>query len=65
LTTPVEAAAYPVELQEKVDAYLEALRFAAEPGTARLEEAMRYSLLAGGKRIRPVLALATAEAVGR
>jgi geranylgeranyl diphosphate synthase type II len=25
---------------------------------------MRYSLLAGGKRIRPVLALATAEAVG-
>jgi geranylgeranyl diphosphate synthase type II len=58
-------AAYPVELQEKVDAYLEALRFAAEPGTARLEEAMRYSLLAGGKRIRPVLTLATAEALGR
>jgi geranylgeranyl diphosphate synthase, type II len=60
-----ETAAYPGELQEKVDAYLEALRFAAEPGTARLEEAMRYSLLAGGKRIRPVLALATAEALGR
>jgi geranylgeranyl diphosphate synthase type II len=58
-------AAYPVELQEKVDAYLEGLRFAAEPGTARLEEAMRYSLLAGGKRIRPVLALATAEALDR
>jgi geranylgeranyl diphosphate synthase, type II len=65
LSTPVEAAVYPVELQEKVDTYLAALRFAAEPGTARLEEAMRYSLLAGGKRIRPVLALATAEAVGR
>ena len=26
---------------------------------------MRYSLLAGGKRIRPVLTLATAEALGR
>ena len=26
---------------------------------------MRYSLLAGGKRIRPVLALSTAEALGR
>jgi geranylgeranyl diphosphate synthase type II len=26
---------------------------------------MRYSLLAGGKRIRPVLALATADAIGR
>jgi geranylgeranyl diphosphate synthase, type II len=63
--TAVGAAAYPVELQERVDAYLEGLRFAAEPGTARLEEAMRYSLLAGGKRIRPVLALATAEALGR
>ena len=25
---------------------------------------MRYSLLAGGKRIRPVLALATADAIG-
>jgi geranylgeranyl diphosphate synthase, type II len=48
-----------------VEAYLEGLRFAAEPGTERLEEAMRYSLLAGGKRIRPVLALATAEALGR
>ena len=61
----VEATVYPVELQEKVDAYLDGLRFATEPGTARLEEAMRYSLLAGGKRIRPVLALATAEALGR
>jgi geranylgeranyl diphosphate synthase type II len=60
-----EAATYPVELQEQVHTYLEELRFAAEPGTARLEEAMRHSLLAGGKRIRPVLSLATAEALGR
>jgi geranylgeranyl diphosphate synthase, type II len=60
-----EASAYPVELQQQVDTYLDGLRFAGEPGTARLEEAMRYSLLAGGKRIRPVLALATAEALGR
>ncbi|HEY1275948.1 MAG TPA: farnesyl diphosphate synthase [Thermoleophilaceae bacterium] len=58
------APAYPTELQERVDAYLEGLRFATEPGTGRLEEAMRYSLLAGGKRIRPVLALATAQALG-
>jgi geranylgeranyl diphosphate synthase type II len=48
-----------------VDAYLDALRFGREPATSGLEEAMRYSLLAGGKRIRPVLALATAEAVER
>jgi geranylgeranyl diphosphate synthase type II len=61
----VSAPAYPAELQQSVDAYLEGLRFGDDPGTARLEEAMRYSLLAGGKRIRPVLALATAEALGR
>ena len=62
--SPVEAI-YPVELQLQVESYLEDLRFAVEPGTERLEEAMRYSLLAGGKRIRPVLALATAGAIGR
>ena len=65
MSVPVEASSYPVELQHKVDSYLEGLRFAAEPGTERLEEAMRYSLLAGGKRIRPVLTLATAQARGR
>jgi geranylgeranyl diphosphate synthase type II len=32
------------------------------PGTLR--EAMRYSLLAGGKRLRPILVLSAAEAVG-
>ena len=55
---------YPEHLRSEVDAYLETLRFSDEAATAGLEEAMRYSLLAGGKRIRPVLALATAEAVG-
>jgi len=32
--------------------------------SARLIEAMRYSLMAGGKRIRPILCLGSAEAVG-
>jgi geranylgeranyl diphosphate synthase type II len=65
LNAPARQAEYPVELQRDVDAYLESLRFSEESTTAGLEEAMRYSLLAGGKRIRPVLALATAEALGR
>jgi geranylgeranyl diphosphate synthase type II len=56
---------YPDHLREQVDAYLHELRFAPDPATAGLEEAMRYSLLAGGKRIRPVLSLATAEAISR
>src|SRR5437867_3170761 len=34
------------------------------PARTRLRQAMRYSLLAGGKRIRPVLALAAGEACG-
>jgi len=57
-------ATYPEDLRELVDRYLEGLRFSDPPGAAGLEQAMRYSLLAGGKRIRPVLALATARAVG-
>jgi geranylgeranyl diphosphate synthase, type II len=57
-------AAYPEHLREQVEHYLEGMRFSEEALTGGLEEAMRYSLLAGGKRIRPVLALATARAVG-
>jgi geranylgeranyl diphosphate synthase type II len=64
---------YPDHLRDLVEAYLEGLDFAAtDPlereemaGTGGLVEAMRHSLLAGGKRMRPVLALATAEALGR
>lgn len=44
-----------------------ALDFHLPPKTERpasLHEAMRYSVFAGGKRIRPVLCLAAAEAVG-
>ncbi|HEV7774329.1 MAG TPA: farnesyl diphosphate synthase [Conexibacter sp.] len=57
---------YPEDLRLQVEDYLAGLRF-VEPeaeGAAGLEEAMRYSLLAGGKRIRPVLALAAARAAG-
>jgi geranylgeranyl diphosphate synthase type II len=61
---PPVGAPYPDELRERVERYLERLRFSAEDGTAGLAEAMRYSLLAGGKRIRPVLALAAARALG-
>jgi geranylgeranyl diphosphate synthase type II len=60
----VEQVSYPDHLREEVERYLEGMRFSQEALTDGLEEAMRYSLLAGGKRIRPVLALATARAVG-
>lgn len=56
---------YPETLRAAVEGYLETLRFSTAPAASGLEQAMRYSLLAGGKRIRPVLALATASAIGR
>jgi geranylgeranyl diphosphate synthase, type II len=55
---------YPEDLRELVESYLREMRFSHAPSTAGLDEAMRYSLLAGGKRIRPVLALATARSIG-
>ena len=55
---------YPDHLREQVDDYLTGVQFTAGEDLAGLAEAMRYSLLAPGKRIRPVLALSTALAVG-
>jgi geranylgeranyl diphosphate synthase type II len=64
VSAPASAPAYPDHLRREVETYLGNLRFAGdETAVTGLEEAMRYSLLAGGKRIRPVLALATAEAI--
>ncbi len=65
------ATGYPTHLQHMVDRYLADINFAAgdtwhsaaPAGVEGLVEAMRYSLLAGGKRVRPVLCLATAEAL--
>jgi geranylgeranyl diphosphate synthase, type II len=53
----------PEELRAAVEGYLDDLPFAAELG--ELTGALRYSLLGGGKRVRPVLCLATGEALGR
>lgn len=45
-----------------VDNYLQ--NRIAKKGISRVDEAMAYSLMAGGKRIRPLLLMAAAEAVG-
>lgn len=60
---------YPDDLRLMVDDYLATTNFSHGAGpdgadTTGLDQAMRYSLLAGGKRIRPVLCLATARAIG-
>jgi geranylgeranyl diphosphate synthase type II len=49
--------------KEQVDAALEILLPVAGGTLAKHVKAMRYSLFAGGKRVRPILCLAAAEAV--
>ena len=58
---------YPDDLRELVEDYLAGLHFHSDESPialAGLDAAMRYSLLAGGKRIRPVLCLASARSAG-
>ena len=63
-TGPREAR-YPADLLALAEDYLVVARpRGADRRAARLVEAMRYSLLAGGKRIRPVLTLSTARSRG-
>lgn len=50
---------YREEVQKKVDHFFRDHFSKTDPKLAKLFEAMRYSLLAGGKRIRPVLVLAS------
>ena len=47
-----------------VESHLEKELREAAPLDKTLEEAMAYSLLAGGKRLRPILLMAAADAVG-
>ncbi|MGF2685939.1 polyprenyl synthetase family protein [Marinobacter sp. DUT-3] len=49
----------------QVDAALDERIEAGGHASDRLQEAMRYSVLGGGKRIRPALCLAAARAVGQ
>lgn len=60
---PAEVKTYLRLQQRRVDAQLENLMPPADTYPEVVHEAMRYSLFAGGKRVRPALALATAEAL--
>ena len=69
-TMPLEKAAIHTardrvkELRACVDKALFDLFPVREPSAQRLNEAMRHAVLSPGKRIRPVLALLTAESLG-
>jgi geranylgeranyl pyrophosphate synthase len=51
---------WPVRIESVLDRVLRL----PESGSARLREAMRYSVLGGGKRLRPTLVYATGTALG-
>ena len=52
------------EHRARFEAYLEGLVFSEEPRLALLVEAMRYSMLGGGKRVRPTLCMEVADVFG-
>ena len=63
-SVPDEVGAFLAHARARVEAWLERWLPTGEQAPERLAEAMRYSVAAGGKRLRPALALAGALAVG-
>jgi geranylgeranyl diphosphate synthase, type II len=61
-TTTFDLAAYLTDRQPLVETALDTAVRPGYPDT--IYAAMRYSLLAGGKRLRPILCLASCEAIG-
>jgi geranylgeranyl diphosphate synthase, type II len=61
-TTAFDLVAYLTDRQPRVEAALDAAVRPGYPDT--IYAAMRYSLLAGGKRLRPILCLASCELIG-
>ncbi|MDX1597136.1 MAG: polyprenyl synthetase family protein [Marinobacter sp.] len=62
---PLIAESFLETSRARVDAALDKHIEAGGRASDRLQEAMRYSVLGGGKRIRPALCLAAARAVGQ
>lgn len=60
--TSFDLSAYLRDRQVQVEAALEQSIAVTYP--EKIYEAMRYSLMAGGKRLRPILCLATCELMG-
>jgi geranylgeranyl diphosphate synthase type II len=58
------AKAFLEECREFVDARLDEFLPTASTPPGKLHEAMRYSVLGGGKRLRPALVIAATQAVG-
>ena len=64
MTAPVPLESWLRARREMVDAALDRFLPTGARVPAVIAEAMRYSVFAGGKRLRPMLTLAAAEAIG-
>ncbi|MFL6582938.1 MAG: polyprenyl synthetase family protein [Chthoniobacterales bacterium] len=61
---PVELKTYIVGRRQEINRALDRFLPKAKTRPATIHKAMRYTLFAGGKRLRPILAIAAAEACG-
>lgn len=52
------------DVRGRINAYLDGVLPAEDGSPTQIAEALRYSVFAGGKRLRPALAIAAARAVG-
>ena len=64
MTTSAEFAGRVASYRTRIEKVLDRCLALPDPGTARLREAMRYSALGGGKRLRPTLVYLTGESLG-
>jgi geranylgeranyl pyrophosphate synthase len=61
---PTAFAARVASCQARIEGVLDRALALPDPGTERLREAMRYSVLGAGKRLRPTLVYLTGESLG-
>lgn len=63
MTSPSNLQSYQRFCEERINPFLEQLFVAPHPDLQRLYQAMHYSVMNGGKRIRPLLAMASCQAL--
>ena len=61
MTTKTDFQHWAAEHQQRIEAQLQAVLPKSDLAPQRLHEAMRYAVLGGGKRVRPLLAFAAGE----
>ena len=60
----LEVTSYLKQTKDEINSYIEKTCFSRKILPVRLKEAMEYSLLAGGKRLRAILAIAVCRGLG-